>query len=270
LLEHEGSAPVSLSAGDVAVVPKGGAHVLRDAPGSPIQTLGAGVCSKHRVSPEPIRLGGDGARALLIAGAFEFLSGRRTCLLERLPPLIHLPANDPGSAPWLPATVQLFVAESATARPGGSVVMSRLADVLFVQALRAQMTEKACQEHGLPALADPQIGRAMGLMHARLGDAWTVERLAESVGLSRSGFAARFTELVGEPPLQYLARWRMTKAAQALRETDATIPDVAERVGYQSEASFNKAFKRWEGTGPGAYRRTHRERSSGAVRVSAS
>ena len=113
------------------------------------------------------------------------------------------------------------------------------------------------------ALADPSIRRALQLMHGQPGEQWTVESVAKAVGISRSGFAARFAELMGEPPLQYLVRWRMAKAAQALRETDASIVEIAERVGYFSEASFSKAFKRWEGSSPGAYRRaSQKERAS--------
>ncbi len=121
------------------------------------------------------------------------------------------------------------------------------------------------QYAGLQALADPSIGAALGLMHGRLSEPWTVERLAAAVGLSRSGFAARFHALVGEPPLHYLARWRMMKAAQWLLETGDSIPHIAERVGYDSAVAFTKAFKRWHGIGPGGYRRAQAERDATAA-----
>ncbi len=136
--------------------------------------------------------------------------------------------------------------------------MSRLADILLVQAIRAYIARTDCKEHGLRALADPYIGKALGLIHEQPAEPWTVEGLAAAVAMSRSGFAARFTALVGEPPLEYLARWRMTKAAQFLRESNLSMIEVAGHVGYQSEASFNRAFKRWEGVAPGAYRRHRR------------
>jgi AraC-like DNA-binding protein len=132
---------------------------------------------------------------------------------------------------------------------------SRLADVLLVQALRSLVNRGDCRTRGVRAFADPAIGKALGLMHARLAEAWTVETLAAAVGQSRSAFAARFTELVGEPPLQYLARWRMTKAGQLLRESAESLAQIAARVGYQSGPAFHRAFKRWQGVGPGAYRR---------------
>ncbi len=249
----------TLSAGDVAVIPLGAAHSLRDATGSSAVTLATAQCTRHGAGGEVIRLGGAGARTSIIGGAFEFSAGRRTCLLENLPPVIHLPSNDPRAMPWLGAIVQLIVAESAAPKVGGAVMLSRLADMLLIQALRVQTSSQSCQEHGLRGLNDPHVGQALKLMHGQLNQPWTVESLAEAVGQSRSGFAAKFHELVGEPPLQYLARWRMTKAAQQLRETDATLAEVAGKAGYLSEASFNKAFKRWEGTAPGAYRRRHRQ-----------
>ncbi len=136
--------------------------------------------------------------------------------------------------------------------------MSRLADILLVQALRAHIAGTQCQEHGLRALGIRRLARPSRSLHERPAEPWTVESLATAVALSRSGFAARFSALVGEPPLEYLARWRMTKAAQLLRESQLPLSEVAEHVGYQSEASFNRAFKRWGGSAPGAYRREHR------------
>jgi transcriptional regulator GlxA family with amidase domain len=133
--------------------------------------------------------------------------------------------------------------------------MNRLADVLLVQTVRAFIAGTACSKHGLRALSDRPIGAALAAIHDSPAEPWTVERLAARAALSRSGFAARFTALVGEPPLAYLARWRMVKAAQLLRDTDLVMIEVAERVGYRSEASFNKAFKRLEGIPPGGYRR---------------
>ncbi|HZI07205.1 MAG TPA: AraC family transcriptional regulator, partial [Archangium sp.] len=159
--------------------------------------------------------------------------------------------------------VQLMTAESASPGPGSAIVLGRLADVLLVHALRTRVTTTGPEGAGLRALADPQIGAALGLMHGRLAEPWTVESLAAAVGQSRSGFAARFHALVGEPPLQYLAGWRMTKAAQWLRETDDSLPEIAERVGYVSAVAFSKAFKRWHGLGPGAYRRARDGGSNG-------
>ena len=135
------------------------------------------------------------------------------------------------------------------------MVVSRLVDVLFVQALRTFIMNGSCKESGLRALGDPRIGKALQLVHERPAEPWTVEGLARAIGLSRSAFAARFSELVGEPPLEYVSRWRMTKAAELLRESDLSVLEVAERAGYGSEAAFGRAFKRHEGTAPARYRR---------------
>jgi len=268
-LEVEGvEGAVALSAGDLALLPHGGGHTLRDEAGSPLHLLGRGECQRSR-GLGPIRLGGNGARTTLVSIAFRFGAAPSTQLFARLPHLIHIVADDPGTTPSLAATAQLLVAESASSSPGATVIMSRLADILLVQALRAHIASDKCAEHGLRALVDPQIGKALSMLHERPAEAWTVESLATAVGLSRSGFAARFSALVGEPPLEYLARWRMIKAAQLLRESELALNAVAEAVGYHSEAAFNRAFKRWGGSAPGAYRREHRRGRAELAQASA-
>ena len=257
-LEADGAdQPTVLSAGDVALLPKGNGHTLRDGRGSPLHDLSVEGCRGAKGN-SPLHLGGKGAQTTLVAGTFRYGSGRRFPLFETLPPIIHISASNPNASPWLSSTVQLLIAESAARSPGGTVVVSRLVDVLFVQALRTFILGSGCTESGLRALGDPQIGKALQLVHDRPTEAWTVEGLARAVGLSRSAFAARFSQLVGEPPLEYIARWRMTKAAELLRESDLPLGAVAERAGYHSEAAFSRAFKRHEGTAPATYRRQAR------------
>jgi AraC-like DNA-binding protein len=264
-LEVEGlEGAVTLSAGDLALLPHGGAHTLRDAEGSPLHILGQGEC-KRTQGLGPIRLGGGGERTTLVAGSFRLGAAPRTLLFDRLPRLIRIAADDPAMAPSLAATAQLLITESASSSPGATVVMSRLADILLVQALRAHIAAGQFGKHGLCALADAQIKKALSLIHESPAAPWTVESLASAVALSRSGFAARFTELVGKPPLEYLAGWRMTKAAQFLRESEMPLSELATAIGYQSEASFNRAFKRWGGSTPGAYRREHRRGGARSV-----
>jgi AraC-like DNA-binding protein len=259
VLEVDGvEGPVSLAAGDLVLLPHGeGGHTLRDAQGSPVLTMAEGACKRH-LGTEAVRMGGDGPRTTLVAGSFRFGSVPTTPLFESLPNLIHIAADDPATAPSLASTVRLLIAESASSSPGATVIMSRLADILLVQAIRAHIAGRECKEHGLKALTDPPLRKALSLIHDRPSEPWTVESLASAVALSRSGFAARFSALVGEPPLEYLGRWRMTKAAQLLRESELPLGEVAESIGYQSEAAFNRAFKRWGGSAPGAYRREHR------------
>lgn len=258
----ESTHQVPLSAGDVVLLPYGGTHVLRDPSRSARveHSVGASGCPRP-TAVERVRFGGDGPVTAFVAGAFRFGAAARSVLLETLPPVLHAAAGEASMSPQLSVAVQLILAESAAPGPGSTLISSRLAEILLVHALRARASASDGHQRGLCALADPAVGAALRRMHARPGEPWTVQRLARAVGLSRSAFAAPFTQLVGEPPLQYLARWRMTEAAERLREREDSVPAIAERVGYRNPAAFMKAFTRLQGVGPGAYRRAHRERA---------
>ncbi|MEW5848470.1 MAG: AraC family transcriptional regulator [Myxococcota bacterium] len=255
----KGQPEVQLQAGDVALVPHRGQHVLSDGKGAPLQRLECGSL-EHTRSPMVLRAGGHGAQTTMVAAAFIFSTARRSPLFEHLPPLVHVSAHGAGAPPHLAPLVQMMVAETGAPNAGSSVMVKRLADLLLVQVLRALMANTSCQQHGMRGLTDPHVGRALSLIHERWAHPWTVESLASTVGLSRSGFAARFSQLVGEPPLEYVARWRMMKAAELLRHGSFSVGEVADRVGYRSEPAFNRAFKRWEGRSPGAYRKLHAAR----------
>lgn len=255
LLEADGRRdPVALSAGDLALLPRAGASVLRDTAGSTSHTLGADEWEKIRTH-EPITLGGDGGRTTLLAGAFQLRDARRGSL-RLVSRCVHIRADNPTASPWLVPTIQQLSRESTSRQAGAATVMSRLIEVLLVQTLRSLAVGEHCRRHQLRALTDPQIGEALALIHAQPDRQWTVETLAASVALSRSAFAARFKSLVGASPFDYLVSWRMTTACTLLSETDLGIAAIAHRVGYQSEASFNRAFKRSSGLTPGTYRRT--------------
>jgi AraC-like DNA-binding protein len=259
--ESDGSpSPLSLAAGDLLLMPHGGSYALRDAEGSPLHVIGQGECQRARVKGSPVRLGGEGERTILLTGSFQFGVHSRAPLFEQMPRVLHIVADDPVASPSLTSIVQLLLAESASPRPGATVIMSRLAEILLVQSLRTHIAGRLERKQGLCSLADPAIARALALIHERPAEGWTVESLATAVALSRSGFAARFSALVGDTPLEYLSRWRMTKASQYLRDSELSLGEVAQHVGYQSEASFNRAFKRWEGVAPGTYRRQWRLR----------
>jgi len=253
LLEVDGQKPVMLSAGDAAFLPHGTAHSLRDSNTSPT-TL---ACEGPPPLGSPRRLGGNGAPCSIIAGFFQREHGATPVLLERMPEVVVVSQSSPTADPWLSTTLQLLLAESATSGPASTFVLHRLVDVLFVQALRSLSRREECPR-GLPALSDPPIYQALSLMHGDVRAPWTVAKLAKLVGLSRSGFAARFTERVGEPPLQYLVRWRVARASELLRDTNDTVAQIAARVGYESVPSFSKAFKRWRDMSPAAFRRALR------------
>ena len=248
---------IALSAGDAVVLPLGSAHELRDVDRSEIPALSVDYDACPRAI-HAAQLGGEGPVTSIIAGHFTLGRAPRNALLASLPPAIHVPAGAMSASPQLSGLVQLIINEGASPGPGATIVLARLADLLFVHALRLWIStarESAC---GIRAVTDPPIGAALRLMHARPAEQWTVEQLASAVAMSRSAFAARFSELVGEPPLQYLARWRMTLAAQRLREDDVPIADVAEAVGYANPVAFSKAFARVQGMGPAGFRRKER------------
>ena len=254
---------LTLSVGDAVLLPHGGSHVLRDHDhGAAVpRTLGTRECPRPTAS-EVVGFGGGGAVTAFVAGAFRFDAEARNVLLETLPPVLHRPAEEASAHPHLSAIVQLILAECMAPGPGSAILTARVAEILLVQALRTQIAARDEHERGFRALADPVIGTALRVMHAGPGEPWTVERLAREVGLSRSAFAARFTQLVGEAPLQYLTRWRMILAAERLRDSEDSVRAIAAQVGYRNPTAFRKAFARTRGTGPGAYRRAHRRRAT--------
>lgn len=250
-----------LSAGDMVLFPHGSAHRVRDTE----QSRAAAITLEHAACPRPwigeaARFGSDGPLTTLVTGHFA-VGGEsaRNPLLATLPAMIHIPADATAVHPELTGIAQLILSESARPGPGASLVLARLADLLLIHALRYYIKTSGEAECGLHAVADPAIGTALQLVHARPGEPWTVERLAHAVSMSRSAFAARFTALVGEPPLQYLARWRMTRAARLLAAEDRSIAAIASEVGYANAAAFTKAFTRYQGMGPGTYRRKKAE-----------
>jgi AraC-like DNA-binding protein len=153
------------------------------------------------------------------------------------------------------STLRLIAAEAQTLRPGGEAVITRLSDILVIQAIRSWIeNDPAGQSGWLGALQDPQIGRAISLVHRDPARAWTVASLARELAMSRSAFAARFTQLAGEPVMRYVTRWRMHVALDWLREDGVSVAELASRLGYESEAAFSRAFKRTIGVSPGAVR----------------
>jgi AraC-like DNA-binding protein len=247
--------PVVLRAGDLALVPHGAGHLLRSGPG--VITPSIEDIAPHIVDEtySVLRHGGGGARADMVCGAVQFDHPAARALIDLLPALLHVPASP--LTDRMQGVLRLMAAEVEELRPGGEAVITRLADVLVIQAIRSWLDGAGAARTGwLGALHDPQIGRALALVHREPARDWTVASLAAQVPMSRSAFAARFTELVGEPAMQYVTRWRMHVALDRLQDGDATVAEVAGRLGYRSEAAFSRAFKRVVGTSPGSARRT--------------
>lgn len=271
-LEVEGRSELTaLTSGDLFALPHGHAHVLRDSPDTAARPLSEliGACSQSVGATLRVGDGTNGSVSTLVCGAFQFEDRRNNPLLNVLPPLVLVRGEDGRAVQWLEPTLQFMACEAASGRPGARTVISRLADILFIQIVRAFLASTPENRQGwLRALSEPQIGSALSLIHQDPQHTWTVATLASKVGMSRSTFAGRFAELVGEPPLHYVTRWRMQKAAALLREGSATLSDIADRVGYESEAAFSKAFKRWVGTAPGAYRKAARSGAASSPQLS--
>ncbi|MBD2771650.1 AraC family transcriptional regulator [Iningainema tapete] len=263
-LEVEGiETPMPLVGGDVVFLPKGQRHALRDSPLKPLQEhsnhpmieFDRLLQSQTDYISNVLHIGGAGLSTTVMYGRFCFTPLRENPLLSALPPLLIVKGEEGRTVEWLDTTLQFMASEMATTRPGAQTVINHLASILLVQAVRAYIANRECGDRcWLKALTDPVIGSALNLIHRYPDRSWTVEELAEQVGISRTTFFTQFRELVGEPPSKYLTRWRMQRASQILRLEHMTLNEVASLVGYESEASFSKAFKQWMGQSPGAYR----------------
>jgi AraC-like DNA-binding protein len=246
---------IALSGGDLAILPLGHSHVLLDHPGStPVRVEDLAQCDARSVVMQ-LEVGTTGPETSFITGAFVLDDPLARQILGVLPPVIRMTPQAEVGVPSFYENIQFIARELETERPGSEIVLLRMADVIFIQILRAYLARVPDDGGGfLGALRDPSTAAALGAMHRHIDAPWTVASLAEEVGLSRTVFAARFTELVGQPPLAYLTRLRMLKAATLLRD-GASLAEASRLTGYASEASFSHAFRQWAGVAPGAYRK---------------
>jgi AraC-like DNA-binding protein len=259
LLEVDGEpSPRALGAGDVALLPRAHAHVIRSGPGVPSVPFGQFVKDHPMDERGFVRCdGGAGPTSTIVGGFFLSQELEATPLLSALPAVVHLPAQDRQVASWLEPTLRFIGMEMDSRTHGSRSVLNRLADILFIQAVRAFLSTGTPIHAGwLKGLSDGQVARALALMHENYARAWTLGRLAREIGISRTVLAVRFRRLVGTSPILYLTRWRMLQAARLLRESRAGVAEVAEKVGYTSEAAFAKAFKRTLARTPGQVRRS--------------
>jgi len=251
----EDAQPISFRAGDLLILTRGHAHTMSDLPERAAQDMGDLRSVTGDDGLPCVVVDGVGPRTSLLCGTFTLDEDCRDHLLPLLPPLLHVQGGTPTAA-WLDQTLRVMADEVVAERPGSAAVLTRLADILLVQALRAWLQQSASHATGwLGALDDPQLGRALSLIHDDPAEPWTAAVLARRVGLSRTVFYERFTARVGESPAAYLTRWRMMVARTLMRGTDDGLGEIAEQVGYRSLAAFHKAFKRVVGDSPGAWRR---------------
>jgi AraC-like DNA-binding protein len=265
-----GQEPIRLEAGDVVLFPQGDGHVMSSAPGM----RGPAPDTEVYFTPGPRELpfvvsAGDGSLssprrdddegATLICGFLGCDARPFNPLLASMPRALRVAGVAAEGRSWIASFLSLVVDESSRRQPGGEAVLERMSEMLFVEVLRRYVdTLPADQTGWLAGMKDPAVGRALALLHARPAEPWTLERLADEAAVSRSTLHERFAQLLGQPPMQYLAQWRMQLAAARLRDTDAKVLDVAMDVGYENEAAFARAFRRAVGESPAAWRRARR------------
>jgi len=253
---EETGAEISVVSGDLVIVPHGGAHLLRDHRKTTAVNVEQLLPCRDVLT---LRHGGGGAETTTVCGAFTFENQIGNPILPLLPDLIHVPREKIHSAVWLEPMLRLLALEAQNPREGSGSIIGHLTGIIFVQAVRAWIESQPQGQGGwLGALRDKQISSALNLMHQKPGEPWTIARLASEVGMSRSPFATKFSSLVGEPPLAYLTKWRMNLAASYLRHEQISIREIAERVGYESQASFTNAFKRSFLVSPREYKEKHK------------
>jgi AraC-like DNA-binding protein len=204
---------------------------------------------------ERIRYGGDGDTTVLVCSWFAYEGDAPNPVMANLPRLFTAPLRSRPAGPWIEQSVNFVLGDAASKAPGSEMLAAKVAEMLFAEVLRGYIESLPATSPGwLAGLRDPHVSRCLALMHGQPARNWTVEALAQEVHVSRSVLADRFTELVGVAPMHYLTRWRMTLAAGMLRKDQANLARIAEGVGYESEAAFNRAFKREYGVSPGAWR----------------
>jgi len=253
---------IEVRAGDVVVFPNGDPHHMSSGKGAkrPFPDYGIGAKIKSR-DLSPLRAGGGG-------DVSRFVCGYMTCdpylcrpILNGLPPVFQVNIRTDSAGRWLENSILHLVDEAASGRDGSEAMLAKLSEAFFIDILRRYVAGLPEQQLGwLAGTRDPIVGKSLGLLHGRIAHPWTIAELADEVGISRSALVERFTRYLSEPPMTYLTRWRLELAARSLEKTSRGIAEIAADVGYESEAAFNRAFKREFGQPPGQYRSSNRGR----------
>jgi AraC-like DNA-binding protein len=250
---------VAFGPGEVVLMPRNDRHLM----GSDLDV--PPVMSSEIIQPPnngglfTIRHGGNGACTRMVCGFLGCDGAESNPVIATLPPVLKLNLEEGGAAEWIRSTFQYAAEEVSAGRPGYEAVLAKLSELLFVEAVRRYAeTLRDGQTGWLAGLRDTHVARALALLHRDIARPWTVDELGREVGLSRSALADRFIRLIGVPPMHYLASWRMQVATQKLRNSSASLAQVADMVGYESEAAFSRAFKKAVGTAPATWRRSHR------------
>ncbi len=247
--------PMPVAAGEIILLPRNDEHILASA--ANLKPVNSHVLIQPGPAGELARIlhGGGGERTQILCG-FLGTSAPSVPIVSILPKVLKIGVEQGAAASWIESSLRFAAHQLALGRVEAPAVLAKLAELLFLEAVRRYVSSFAHQTRGwLAGLPDPIVGRALALLHSRMTHRWTTEQLAKEIGLSRSAFAERFATLVGEPPMRYLANWRMQMAAERLKGSQEPIARIAFESGYDSEAAFNRAFKRAFGFPPALYRR---------------
>ncbi len=272
-LANDPHSAIQLHAGELVVIPQGEAHILGSALDLPAVPAAPLLANHVKTAPgEVMKLsyGGGGTHTRMVCGYLASDAAHNNPILSTLPRLFKIDMrNDPHSA-WLESSLKFAATEAAEQRAGSAIILGKVSELMFVEAVRRCIDSLPADQKGwLAGMRDRFVGRALSIMHAQPAHAWTVDELARKVGLSRSALAQRFTELLDQPPMQYLARWRLQLAAQELLNGNKSLVAVAAQVGYDSEAAFNRAFKREFGMPPAGWRKKRSKVNGAGVSVNA-
>ena len=256
----EGEEAFVLRPGEVVLFPRNDLHLLGSDLALPPVLAGDIIQPPKDGGLFAIHHGGDGARTRLVCGFLGCDSADGNPVLATLPAALRLTIEEGGAAAWMRSTFQYAAEEVAAGHPGSATVLAKLSELLFVEAVRRYAeTLPEGQTGWLAGLRDHYVARALALLHRNMTRSWTVDELGRHVGLSRSALAERFTHLIGVAPMHYLANWRMQVAAQELRNRSTSLAQIANMVGYESEAAFSRAFKKAFGTAPATWRRSRNQ-----------
>jgi AraC-like DNA-binding protein len=251
---------MELQPGDVVIVPHGDPHQMTSGKGARATAQSAAIFSKVKSRElSPLKAGGGGETTRFVCGYMACDPYISRPILSGLPAVFKVNIRTDRSGQWLENSILHLVEEAASERVGSAAVLAKLSEALFVDTLRRYVVSLPEQQLGwLAGARDPIVGKSLGLLHNRVAHPWTIAALADEVGISRSALVERFARYLSEPPMTYLARWRLQLAARSLESTPRGVAEIASEVGYESESAFNRAFKREFGQPPGKYRRDHK------------
>ena len=247
---------VPIAAGDIVIFPHGDPHTVSNGTPATLIDSGASLGSLLAGNLSTFQIGGGGEATRFVCGYFGCERHAARLFLAGLPPMIKINIRGDDAGQWLESSIRYLISEAASGRPGQAVLLSKMAEAFFIETLRRYMEQLPPERTGwLAGARDPVVGNILALLHRKPCHPWTLAELAAKAGASRSVIAERFARFLGEPPLTYLARWRLQLAARFLQTTQKTILQLALDVGYESEAAFNRAFKREFGLPPAKYRK---------------